>query len=135
MNWPLTLDLDESSLEPRLFPVASSMPPQEKRQMPLTEYLHQELKKKGVTLQLLWLEYKKTNPEGYQYSQFCRLYHQWDGKLDPCLRQEYRAGEKLFVNYAGQTVEIIDPTTGEIHQAQIFVAPLGASNYTFAEAN
>ena len=133
LNWPLTLDLDESSLEPRLFPVASSMP-QEKRQMPPTEYLHQELKKKGVTLQLLWLEYKEANPEGYQYSQFCRLYHQWAGKLDPCLRQEYRAGEKLFVDYAGQTVEIIDPTTGEIHQAQIFVATLGASNYTFAEA-
>jgi transposase len=133
LDWPLTLDLDESSLEPRLFPVASPMP-QEKRQMPPTEYLHQELKKKGVTLQLLWLEYKEANPEGYQYSQFCRLYHQWAGKLDPCLRQEYRAGEKLFVDYAGQTVEIIDPTTGEIHRAQIFVATLGASNYTFAEA-
>jgi transposase len=98
------------------------------------EYLHQELKKKGVTLQLLWHEYKEKSPEGYQYSQFCRLYHQWAEKLDPCLRQEYRAGEKLFVDYAGQTMEITDPETGEIHEAQIFVATLGASNYTFAEA-
>ena len=98
------------------------------------EYLHQELKKKGVTLQLLWHEYKEKDPEGYQYSQFCHLYHQWAEKLDPCLRQEYRAGEKLFVDYAGQTMEITDPETGEIHQAQIFVATLGASNYTFAEA-
>jgi transposase len=98
------------------------------------ESLHQELKKKGVTLQLLWHEYKEKCPEGYQYSQFCRLYHQWAEKLDPCLRQEYRAGEKLFVDYAGQTMEVIDSETGEIHQAQIFVATLGASNYTFAEA-
>jgi transposase len=98
------------------------------------EYLHQELKKKGVTLQLLWHEYKEKYPEGYQYSQFCRLYHQWAEKLDPCLRQEYRAGEKLFVDYAGQTMEVTDPETGEIHEVQIFVATLGASNYTFAEA-
>jgi transposase len=98
------------------------------------EYLHQELKKKGVTLQLLWHEYQERCSEGYQYSQFCRLYHQWAEKLDPCLRQEYRAGEKLFVDYAGQTMEITDPETGEIHETPIFVATLGASNYTFAEA-
>ena len=133
LGWPLPSELDEASLEHRLFPSLHAVP-QEKRQMPSPEYLHQELKKKGVTLQLLWHEYKEKNPEGYQYSQFCRLYHQWAEKLDPCLRQEYRAGEKLFVDYAGQTMEIIDPETGEIHQAQIFVATLGASNYTFAEA-
>ena len=77
---------------------------------------------------------RRSDPEGYQYSQFCHLYHQWAEKLDPCLHQEYRAGEKLFVDYAGQTMEITDPETGEIHEAQIFVATLGASNYTFAEA-
>ena len=102
--------------------------------MPPLEYLHQELRKKGVTLQLLWYEYKEKHPEGYQYSQFCRIYRKWAEKLDPCLRQEYRAGEKLFVDYAGQTMAITDPQTGEIHEAQIFVATLGASNYTFAEA-
>jgi len=133
-GWPLPLDLDEASLEHRLFP--SKVPiPSEKRQMPPMEYLNQELKKKGVTLQLLWDEYKQGNPDGYQYSQFCRLYHQWAEKLDPCLRQEYRAGEKLFVDYAGQTMEITDPETGEIRDLQIFVATLGASNYTFTEAS
>jgi len=133
LGWPLPSELDEASLEHRLFPSLHAVA-QEKRQMPSPEYLHQELKKKGVTLQLLWHEYKEKNPEGYQYSQFCRLYHQWAEKLDPCLRQDYRAGEKLFVDYAGQTMEVIDPETGEIRQAQIFVATLGASNYTFAEA-
>ena len=92
--------------------------------------------RKGVTLQLLWYEYKQANPDdGYQYSQFCNLYRQWDKKLDVTLRQEHRAGEKLFVDYAGQTVPIIDPATGEVTEAQIFIAALGASNYTFAEAS
>jgi transposase len=133
LSWPLPPEIDEATLEHRLFspfhPVV-----QEKRQMPSVEYLHQELKRKGVTLLLLWHEYKEKSPEGYQYSQFCRLYHQWAEKLDPCLHQEYRAGEKLFVDYAGQTMEVTDPETGAIHPVQIFVATLGASNYTFAEA-
>lgn len=98
------------------------------------EYLFRELKKKRVTLQLLWYEYKQDNPEGYQYSQFCHLYRHWVNKLDVTLRQQHRAGEKLFIDYAGQTVPIIDPATGEVHEAQIFIAALGASNYTFAEA-
>ncbi|NIS62491.1 MAG: IS21 family transposase [Proteobacteria bacterium] len=133
LSWPLPPELDEATLEHRLFPSTHCVP-QEKRQMPSLEYLHQELKKKGVTLQLLWYEYKEKHPDGYQYSQFCRIYRQWAEKLEPCLRQEYRAGQKLFVDYAGQTMEITDPETGEMHQAQIFVATLGASNYTFAEA-
>ena len=133
LSWPLPSELDEASLEHQLFPSSHAVP-EEKRQMPSQEYLHQELKRKGVTLQLLWHEYKEKNPDGYQYSQFCRIYHQWTEKLDPCLRQAYRAGEKLFVDYAGQTMEITDPNTGELHEAQIFVATLGASNYTFAEA-
>jgi transposase len=132
-SWPLPSELDEASLEHQLFPPIHEVA-QEKRQLPCPEYLHQELKKKGVTLQLLWHEYKEKNPDGYQYSQFCRIYHQWTEKLDPCLRQVYRAGEKLFVDYAGQTMEITDPETGEIREAQIFVATLGASNYTFTEA-
>jgi transposase len=133
LTWPLAPEFDETSLESLLFPSPGSVV-HEKRQMPPMEYLHQELKRKGVTLQLLWHEYKEKYPDGYQYSQFCRLYHQWAEKLDPCLHQEYRAGEKLFVDYAGQTMEITDPETGEIHPAHIFVATLGASNYTFAEA-
>ncbi len=133
LSWILAADLDETSLEHRLYPPLPCVA-QEKRQMPSMEYLYQELKKKGVTLQLLWHEYKEANPDGYQYSRFCYHYSQWVRKLDLCLRQEYRAGEKLFVDYAGQTMEITDPETGEIQEVQIFVATLGASNYTFAEA-
>jgi transposase len=131
--WPLPAEWDDAALENRLFPPVPLIPP-EKRQMPSMEYLHQERKKKGVTLQLLWLEYKKGNPEGYQYSQFCELYRKWLDKLDVCLRQEYRAGEKLFVDYAGQTLPLHDPLTGQTQEAYLFVATLGASNYTFAEA-
>ena len=103
--------------------------------MPSMKYLHQELKKKRVTLQLLWSEYKKGNPDGYQYSRFCERYHQWTGKLDVCLRQTYRAGEKLFVDYAGQTIPVTDSFSGKTREAYLFVATLGASNYTFAWAS
>jgi transposase len=89
VGWPLPSDLDETSLEHLLFPSNRSISP-ERRQMPSLEYLHQELKRKGVTLQLLWHEYKQNHPDGYQYSQFCRIYQQWTEKLDPYLRQTYR---------------------------------------------
>jgi transposase len=131
--WPLPAEWDDAALENRLFAPVPLLPP-EKRQMPPMEYLHQERKKKGVTLQLLWHEYKEGNPEGYQYSQFCELYRKWVEKLDVCLRQEHRAGEKLFVDYAGQTLPIYDPQTGGTREAYLFVATLGASSYTFAEA-
>jgi transposase len=97
--------------------------------------IHDELhNNKKVTLQLLWQEYKQSNPDGYQYSRFCELYQRWAGKLDLVLRQEHRAGEKLFVDYAGDTVPVINAKTGTVMEASIFVAVLGASNYTFAEA-
>src|ERR1051326_2609431 len=97
--------------------------------------VHDELRaNKHVTLQLIWQEYKQSNPDGYGYSRFCDLYHEWAGKLDVVLRQEHRAGEKLFVDYAGATVPIVDVKTGILHEASIFVAVLGASNYTYAEA-
>ncbi|MEW6238068.1 MAG: IS21 family transposase [Candidatus Omnitrophota bacterium] len=78
--------------------------------------------------------FKQRRPDGYQYTQFCERYRRWKGSLDPCMRQEHKAGEKLFVDYCGQTVPVIDRTTGEAKEAQIFVAALGASNYTYAEA-
>lgn len=133
LTWPLDPNLDNTDLEPVLFPERSL--PADRRAMPHMEYLYKEMKRRGVTLQLLWYEYRKGNPEGYQYSQFCHHYRLWTKKLDVTLRQEHRAGEKLFVDYAGQTVPIVDPSTGEVMQAQIFVAALGASNYTFAEAS
>ena len=133
LSWPIDPALDDAALETLLFPIRPASTPSQ-RTMPSMEYLFRELKRKGVTLQLLWYEYKQANPGGYQYSQFCRLYRQWVKRLDVTLRQEHRAGEKLFVDYAGQTVPIIDPSTGEVIQAQVFIAALGASSYTFAEA-
>jgi transposase len=103
--------------------------------MPPMEYLFQELKKRHVTLQLLWFEYRQGNPDGYQYSYFCELYQKWRKHLDVSLRQEHLAGEKLFIDYAGQTVSIFEPETGKVaFDAQIFIATLGASNYSYAEA-
>jgi transposase len=134
LSWPVPAELDEAAIERLLFPPAAISAP-DIRKMPPMDHLFQELRKKGVTLQLLWHEYKQGNPDGYQYSQFCRLYRQWAQKLDVCLHQEYRAGEKLFVDYAGETIPIQDPLTGKMQTAYLFVATLGASNYTFVEAS
>lgn len=133
VSWPFPEDLDDQQLETRLYPAAPS-PTSPPRAMPDWATLHQELTRKGVTLALLWQEYKAQHPKGYQYSRFCDLYSAWRATLDRCLRQEHRAGEKLFVDYAGQTVPVQDRQTGELRQAQIFVAVWGASNYTYAEA-
>lgn len=96
--------------------------------------MHAELRRKGVTLLLLWQEYREVHPDGYGYSRYCELYTRWEGKLSPVMRQRHPAGERLFVDYAGHTVDVIDPRTGEVRTAQIFVATLGASNYTYVEA-
>lgn len=96
---------------------------------------HAELRRKGVTLGLLWQEYREVHPDGYGYSQYCARYSAWEGKLSPVMRQRHPAGERLFVDYAGQTVEVICPETGEVRSAQVFVAALGASNYTYVEAS
>ena len=133
VSWPLPVALDDARLERLLFPPPPDLPAQV-RGIPDWLVVHQELKQKAVTLFLLWQEYRATHPEGYQYSWFCEHYRGWQGKLDVVMRQDHRAGEKLFVDYAGQTVPIIDRATGEIREAQIFVAVLGASNYTYAEA-
>jgi transposase len=133
-HWPLPDNLDEPELESRLFPVQApraGVP----RAVPNWPAIHEELQTgKHVTLQLVWQEYKQSHPDGYQYSRFCWLYQQWAGNLDLVLRQEHKAGEKLFVDYAGDSVPIVDSKTGTIQKASIFVAVLGASNYTYAEA-
>ena len=107
LSWPLPADLDETQLETRLYP-AAPCPTTAPRAVPDWATLHQELARKGVTLALLWQEYKAQHPDGYQYSRFCDLYGAWRTTLDRCLRQEHRAGEKLFVDYAGQTVPVQD---------------------------
>lgn len=133
LTWPLPDGVDEVALEQQLFPPVVAIPA-DKRPLPDWSEVHRELKRKGVTLFLLWQEHKAIYPEGYQYSRFCDRYRQWCGKLDIVMRQVHRAGEKLFVDYSGQTVDIIDRRTGEIKSAEIFVAVLGASNYTYVEA-
>ncbi len=134
LTWPLPADMDEATLETLLFPSANKNT-QGPKCMPDFEKVHLELKEKGVTLQILWEEYKGVHQQdGYEYSQFCELYRQWKQTLRVSLRQEYKFGDKMFVDYAGKTVPIMDPETGQIRQAEVFVGVLGASNYTYAEA-
>ena len=87
-----------------------------------------------MTLQLLWEEHRGAHPDGYGYSRYCELYRAWEGRLSPTMRQLHVAGERMFVDYAGTTLEVVDGTTGEVRICQLFVAALGASNYTYAEA-
>ena len=133
LSWPLPERLDERALEARLFPVAQ-VSARVERVTPDWAQVHAERRRKGVTLALLWQEYKAEHPEGLQYSQFCERYRAWRQRLDVVMRQTHRAGEKLFVDYAGHRVPVVERVTGELRKAQVFVAVLGASNYTFAEA-
>jgi transposase len=133
LGWPLPVGLDEAQLDQLLFPPTEEMAVA-RRPLPDWAKLNRELKRKGVTLALLWEEYKAENPCGFQYSRFCQLYSEWAGTLDVVMRQDHRAGEKLFVDYAGQTMSVVERGTGEVRSVQLFVGVLGASSYTFAEA-
>ena len=127
LSWPLPAEFDDDDrLEARLFPPLPDLPP-DKRPKPDWAEVHRELRRQDVTLALLWEEYKGREPDGFGYSWFCDLYKEWAGRLKPTMRQVHIAGEKLFVDYAGRTMEVIDGTTGEISTVQIFVAVLGAS--------
>lgn len=132
LSWPLPDEHDDAALENLLYP--PPRPSAEHRPMLDCAAVHKELRRKGVTLMLLWQEYKAAHPDGYQYSRFCQVYRDWEGRIDAVLRQNHLAGDKLFVDYAGVTVDIVDKSTGEIRTAQIFVATLGYSNYTYCEA-
>ena len=133
LSWPIPEGISDTTLEHLLFPPPT--PCHSSRLFPDFHEVHKELQsRKHVTLMLLWQEYKERFPDGYQYSWYCHSYRDWSAKLDVVMRHEHRAGEKMFVDYAGQTVDVIDCETGETHKAQIFVAVLGASNYTYAEA-
>jgi len=133
LKWPLPPELGDDQLERLLFPPPLSIPSSQ-RPLPDWAKVHQELKRKGVTLYLLWEEYQAESTNGYGYSRFCELYGEWAGKLDLVMRQEHRAGEKLFVDYAGQTLPVVGRETGEVRETQVFVGVLGASSYTYAEA-
>ena len=134
LTWDAAVGMGDFELEGLLF--AESKPARGNEYVvPGWSEIHTEMQRKGVTLALLWDEYKQLHPEGgYQYSRFCDLYQEWRGKLDLSMRQVHRAGEKQFVDYSGQTVPVVEPSTGEVREAEVFVAVLGASNYTYAEA-
>lgn len=131
LDWPKITAMDDAALRKII-----CVKPVRKPQRPLPDYVrvHQELKKPGVTIDLLWQEYKSAYPHGYQETQFRRYYYEFVKRLQLSMRQRHKFGDAMFVDYAGQTVPIHDRVTGAITPAQIFVAVLGASNYTYAEA-
>jgi transposase len=136
LRWPLTEDWDDDRIERELFGTRRrpSTPPSQ-RALPDFPSIHDQLRKhRHLTLQLLWVEYRQAHPDGYGYSHFCDRYQKWRRKLDVVLRQEHKAGEKMFVDWAGPTIPIHERTTGVVSQASLFVAVLGAGSYTYAEA-
>ena len=134
LTWPLPETLSDHVLEALLYADGGARQGCRRRSEPDWIQVHRELRRPGVTLMLLWEEYRAAQPDGYGYSRWCELYRAWEGRLSPTMRQSHPAGERLFVDYAGQTVEVVDGRTGELRQAQVFVATLGASSYTYAEA-
>ncbi len=136
LGWPLPAEMTDTALEERLFTAVGKKQGHRRLAEPDWAAVHRELKRKHVTLQILWDEYIERHPEGYRYSRFCELYRAWVARLSVTMRQSHAGGDKLFVDYAGDTVPvIIDRLTGKVRPAQIFVAVLGASNFTYAEAS
>ena len=135
ITWPLPEDWDEKRIEEALFGEQRPVDRSRERAVPDFPALHEELQQhRHLTLQLAWEEYRQGNPEGYHYSRFCALYQRWRGKQNVVLRQEHQPGEKGFVDWAGTTIPVHDPVTGEVWPASLFVMVLGASSYTYAEA-
>jgi transposase len=132
IGWPLPPECDEDGLVARLYPKA---PRPARYPTPDFAAIHTELARKGVTRMLLWQEYKARHPDGCQYSAFCRDYDAWLGRQDAVMRFEHTPGDKLFVDYAGMTMDVVDRHSGEVRPAEIFVATLGASNFTYVEAS
>lgn len=138
ISWPLPEGWDDARLEAELFPPApeAAQPgPAAGRAQPDFAAIQQQLRQhRHLTLQLLWEEYRQVNPDGYGYSRFCELYQRWRKRLDVVLRQDHKAGEKMFVDWAGAAIPVHDRETGQVWEAPLFVATLGASSYTFAAA-
>jgi len=134
LPWPLPESLSEDELQAALFPTPVAKSVSTHRPLPDFPQVSQELRRKHVTMQLLWEEYRAAHPDGYCYSRFCLLFDQWQKNQHPTMRQIHRAGEKLFVDWAGSTIPLLDRETGQRHDASLFLAVLGASSYTYAEA-
>src|ERR1700686_959911 len=136
LGWPLPAELTDAALEAQLFTAVGKKQGHRRRAEPDWAAVHRERKRKHVTLQILWDEYIERHPDGYRYSRFCELYRGWASRISVTMRQTHAGGDKLFVDYAGDTVPvIIDRLTGKTQPVQIFVAVLGASNFTYAEAS
>jgi transposase len=134
LAWPLPAEVGEEDIYQLLFPKSTQAAAAEGRLLPEWAVVRQELSKRGVTLKLLWQEYREKDPEGYGYTQYCEYYRRWSKGVEPSLRRVRVGGEELEVDYAGVTAPVVDPESGEIWEAQVFVATLGASGYTYAEA-
>ena len=134
LQWPLGEEVTDDALELKLFGRAGIAPGQRRRVEPDWAELAREVKRPGVTLTILWEEYREVHPGGYGYSRFCDLLRGFERRLTPVTRQHHVAGDKAFVDYSGKRIGIVDPTTGEVREAEIFVGVLGASNLTYAEA-
>lgn len=134
LRWPLAGDLTDDAIEEKLFARAGVKQGQRRRPEPDWAALVLEMRKPAVTLQILWDEYRAVHPGGYGYSRFCELYRGFERRLSPTMRQEHVAGDKVFVDYSGKKIAIADPHTGEVREAELFVAVLGASGFTYAEA-
>ena len=132
LRWPLP-SVDDAVLEGLLFPPPPAEVASVERPLPDWDQVDKELRRKGVTRWLLWQEYRAAQPDGYSYTRYCELFHEWRGLQGLSMRQTHIAGEKVFVDYAGQTLGIVDRETGEVREAQLFVGALGASHYAFAE--
>jgi len=132
LDWERVQGLDDGRLEALLHPGGTKDSPG--RPEPDWAHIHRELRRAGVTLQLLWLEHVEAHPDGHRYSQFCERYRRWAKKLNPTMRQRHRAGEKTFVDFSGTQPEIVDRRTGEVRKVELFVAALGASSRIYAEA-
>ena len=134
LRWPLPDDLDDGALERLLFPPAATAEAARARPRPGWADVDKDMRRKGVTLALLWEEYRAAHPDGFGYSWFCEHYDAFKSRLRPTMRQSHAAGEKVFVDFAGDAIDIVDPTTGEVRPMKLFVAVMGASNYIFAQA-
>ena len=131
LSWPLPDELTDAELEKRLF---TEQAPVARRPTPDWEEVERKLARKHMTLERAWDSYRETHPDAYSYGHFCALYKDWKGTQKVVMRLDHKAGDKLFVDFAGTTVPVINPASGEITEAQVFVATLGCSNYTYVEA-
>ncbi len=134
LTWPLPEGMDDEGLELLLFPAPMAASQSDRRSAPDWIYVEKELRRRSVTRLLLWEEYRAANPDGFGYTWFCTTFEAWKKRARPTMRQTHIGGEKVFVDFAGDTIDIFDSLTGEAHAMKLFVAAMGASNYTYAEA-